>query len=175
MRSRSKVLAFAVVLCLCASAALAAEYPTLKPGQWEMKTTSDRPGSQPHSSTICFDAALQQEMVDMGNGMRKEMCSRSDIRRSGAQYITDAECRIGNSVVKSHAVMTMKGDASYRTVASATYDPPLFNGVSESKTVVEATWVGACRDGLVPGDIVTSTGQKFNMRQLRQQAAPKAN
>lgn len=175
MRSRSTVLAFAVALGLCAPAALAADYPTLKPGQWEMKTASDRPGSQPHTSTICFDAALQQEMVDMGNGMRKEMCSKSDIRRSGAQYITDAECRIGNSVVKSHAVMTMKGDASYRTEASATYDPPLFNGVRESKTVVDATWVGACRDGLVPGDIVTSTGQKFNMRQLRQQAAPKAN
>jgi hypothetical protein len=160
---------------LCAAAAAgAADYPKLKPGQWEMTTTTDRPGTKPQKSTICFDAALQQEMLEMGNGMRKELCSRSDVRQVGAQFITDAECKIGNSVVKSHSVMTMLGDSAYRTEASATYDPPLFNDLKASKTVVEATHLGACKDGLVPGDIVTATGQKINMRQLRQDRATMA-
>jgi hypothetical protein len=163
--------AIAAVLCWAPLAASAVEYPTLKPGQWEMTTMTDRPGAKPHTSTICFDAALQKDMVEMGNGMRREMCSKSDMKRVGAQYITDTECKLGNSVVKAHAVMTMKGDSSYRTEASATYDPPLMNDLKQSNTVVEAKFVGPCKAGLVPGDIVTGTGQKINIRQLQQERA----
>jgi hypothetical protein len=163
----------ALVALLGCSAAGAADYPQLKPGQWEMTTTTDRPGAQPHSSTICFDAALQKEMIDMGNGMRKELCSKSNIRQIGAQFVTDTECKFGNSVVKSHAVMTMKGDSAYRTEADTSYDPPLVNNVRQAKTVVEAKYVGACKDGLVPGDIVTGAGQKINIRQLQQERAGK--
>lgn len=163
--------AIAAVLCWTPLVASADEYPTLKPGQWEMTTTTDRAGAKPQTSTICFDAALQKDMVEMGNGMRREMCSKSDMKRVGTQYITDTECKLGNSVVKAHAVMTMKGDSSYRTEASATYDPPLMNDIRQSKTVVEAKFVGACRDGLVPGDIVTGAGQKLNIRQLQQERA----
>jgi hypothetical protein len=43
----------------------------------------------------------------------------------------------------------------------------------QAKTVVEAKHVGACRDGLVPGDIVTGAGQKINIRQMQQERAAK--
>jgi hypothetical protein len=122
-------------------------------------------------STICFDAAMQKEMIEMGAGMRRDMCTRSDMKRVGSQYITDSECKIGNSVVKAHAVMTMKGDSAYRTEAQATYDPPLMNDLRASNSVVEARFIGPCKDGLVPGDIVTGTGQKLNIRQLQQNRA----
>jgi hypothetical protein len=60
--------------------------------------------------------------------------------------------------------MTMKGDTAYRTEAETTYDPPLMADLRQAKTVVEAKHVGACRDGLVPGDIVTGAGQKINIK-----------
>jgi hypothetical protein len=158
---------------LFAGTAAADDYPTLKPGQWEMTTTTDRPGAGPQSSTICFDAALQKEMIDMGSGMRKELCSKSSLRHVGAQFVTDTECKLGNSVVKTHAVMTMKGDTAYRTEAETTYDPPLMADLRQAKTVVEAKHVGACRDGLVPGDIVTANGARFNIRDMQKERAAK--
>ena len=173
MPRTTRISLLALAALFACPTALAVDYPKLRPGQWEMTTTSDRPGTPPHKSTICFDAALQQEMIDMGNGMRKELCSKSDIRQVGAQFITDTECRFGNSVVKSHAVMTMKGDTAYRTEADTSYEPPLMNDLRRAKTVVEARFVGACRDGLVPGDIVTGAGQKINIRQMQAERATK--
>jgi len=159
-------LALALVLAPSANAAGPADFPTLKAGQWEMVTTPSTPGGQPRKSTICLDASTQKAMLDMSAGMQKEMCSRMDMRRDGAKFITDAECRLGTSVVKSHAVMTMIGDSAYRTESSATFDPP-FNNLRDAKTVIEGKYVGACRDGLKPGDVVTASGQKINLRELQ--------
>ena len=103
-------------------------FPTLKSGQWEMTTTSGAAGSTPRKATICLDASTQKAMLDMSAGMQKEMCTRMDIRRDGSKFITDAECRLGESVVKSHGVMTMIGDSAYRTESSATFDPPAQQG-----------------------------------------------
>jgi len=72
--------------------------------------------------------------------------------------------------MKSHGVMTMIGDTAYRTESSATFDPPLVRDVRESRSVIEGKYVGACRDGLLPGDMVTPTGQKINLNQLPQRA-----
>ena len=65
----------------------------------------------------------------------------------------------------SHSVMTVDGDTAYKTVVKATYDPPLA-GMAESTTTIEGRNVGPCRDGLVPGDVVTATGQKFNLKSM---------
>ena len=174
MPRTSRIVIAALAALFSVVAAAADEYPVLKPGQWEMTTTTDRPGAKPQASTICFDAALQKDMIEMGSGMRRELCSKSTLQRTGDRFVTDSECKLGNSVVKTHAVMTMKGDTAYRTEAETTYDPPMFNDLRRAKTVVEAKHVGACRDGLVPGDIVTAGGQKINLRELQKDRPAKA-
>jgi hypothetical protein len=153
------------------SSANAVDYPTLKSGQWEMTTNgAGAPGAAggPRKSTICLDTATQKSMIEMGVGMQKEMCAKMDMRNEGAKFVTDAECRIGASVVKSHGVMTMTGDTAYRTETSATFDPPLGKDVRESKTVIEGRYTGPCRDGMKPGDMITDTGQKINVNQMQQ-------
>jgi hypothetical protein len=166
-RTRSFALAAATALMASAPAA-AVDYPTLKNGQWEMTTSAAEAGAPPRKSTICLDANTQKSMIDMGVGMQKEMCTRMDMRREGARFITDAECKLGTSVIKSHGVMTMTGDTAYRTETSATFDPPLAKDMKESKTVIEGRYLGPCRDGMQPGDMVTDTGQKINVNQLQQ-------
>ena len=159
--------AAAAALALLASVpAAAVDYPTLKNGLWEMTTSASGPGAPARKATICLDASTQKSMIDMGVGMQKEMCTRMDMRHEGARFITDAECKIGNSVIKSHGVMTMTGDTAYRTETSAAFDPPLANNMKESKTVIEGRYLGPCRDGMQPGDMVTETGQKFNVNQM---------
>ena len=166
--ARTLTLGFAAVAVALAVAAPAAtvDYPTLKNGQWDMTTSAAGAGAAPQKSTICLDAATQQSMIDMGVGMQKEMCTRMDMRRDGAKFITDAECKLGNSIVRSHGVMTMSGDTAYRTETAATFDPPLGKDLRESKTVIEGKYAGPCRDGLQPGDMVTPTGQKINVNQM---------
>ncbi|HQR11237.1 MAG TPA: DUF3617 family protein [Casimicrobiaceae bacterium] len=159
----------ALLLCLAAASAppaAAQDYPKLKPGQWEVTTTSNRSGTPtPSKITLCTDDAVQKQMMDMGKGMSKEMCSKFELRRDGSRYVGESVCKIGDSTLTSHSVMTVQGDTAYKTVVNATYDPP-FMGMKDTSTSVEGRHVGACADGMKPGDVVTATGQKFNMMSM---------
>jgi hypothetical protein len=52
----------------------------------------------------------------------------------------------------------------------SSYQPPLF-GNSGGTTHMDAKWLGACSDGLVPGDILLPSGKKMNIDMLSQAAA----
>jgi len=159
--------AAAAAIALAAAPAAAQDYPSLKAGQWELTTTTSQSPDKPMKSTYCLDASVQKEMAGFGEGMRKEMCSRSTMKREGNRYVGESECRLGTTTMKSRSVMTLTGDTAYRTEVKATYDPP-FMGMKESTTTVEGRHTGTCRDGLVPGDLVTATGQKINVKQLQE-------
>ena len=160
-------LAFSLALAVpLATPATAEDYPKLRAGQWETTTTaSGTPGAGQSKITMCTDEAIQKQMVSMGEDKRREMCTRSDVRRDGGNYIGDSVCRIGGSTMTSHSVMTILGDSGYKTVVSVKYDPPLM-GMKESTTTIEGRNIGPCRNGMQPGDVVTDTGQKFNMKAL---------
>jgi Protein of unknown function (DUF3617) len=178
MRHSALVLVVTFPLALVANAAptSAQDYPKLKAGQWETTTTSSKnPGTPQSKITMCTDDTVQKQMMNIGEGMRREMCSKADIRREGGKFIGDSVCKIGAGTMTSHSEMTVLGDTAYKTVVSATYDPP-FMGMAESTTTIEGRNVGPCRDGLEPGDVVTATGQKFNMKSMasRPPAVPPA-
>jgi len=170
MRTPVILLAAAV---LAASGAAAQEYPKLKPGQWELTMSSSKAGAdaKPTKSTMCTDDAVQKEMTAMGAGMSKEMCTKNEFRREGARYVGQSECKIGDSKILSRTVMTLTGDTGYRTEINATYDPP-FMGMKEAQSVIEAKFVGPCRDGLVPGDFITPGGQKINLKGIGAMKGP---
>ena len=89
-----------VLTAAAASLAIAQDYPKLRSGQWEMTTTSVKAGAgAPTKSTMCTDDALQKEMISMGAGMRKEMCTKNEFRRDGSKITMSSECRIGDSKV----------------------------------------------------------------------------
>ena len=178
MRPVALVLAFTFPLALVVNAApeSAQDYPKLKPGQWETTTVSSKsPGTPQNKVTMCTDDTVQKQMMNIGEGMRRDMCSKAEIRREGGKFIGDSVCKIGPGTMTSHSVMTVQGDTAYKTVVSATYDPP-FMGMTESTTTIEGRNVGPCRDGLEPGDVVTATGQKFNLKSManRPPAVPPA-
>jgi len=153
-----------VLTAAAASLAIAQDYPKLRSGQWEMTTTSVKAGAgAPTKSTMCTDDALQKEMISMGAGMRKEMCTKNEFRRDGSKITMSSECRIGDSKVVTSAVMTLSGDTGYKTRIASSFDPP-FMGMKDSQTTLEGKYVGACRDGMVPGDFITPGGQKINIK-----------
>ena len=161
-----KTLLLAIACLAVPVASQAQDYPKLKSGQWDLTVTSTRgQDTKGHKSTMCVDDAVQRDMMAMGSGMSKEMCTRNEMKREGNRYIGNAECKIGESKIVSRSVMTVTGDSSYRTEINATYEPP-FMGMKESSTVLDGKLTGACRDGMVPGDFVGPNGQKFNIRSL---------
>ncbi len=166
------IIAFAATVAV-ATVAIAQDYPRMKPGQWEITSVSGKGsgGSAPTRTTMCTDEAIQKELITMGAGMTKDMCTKNEWKRDGSRITMTAECKLGESKLRSRAVMTVSGDTAYRTEISATYDPP-FMGMKDSQTALEGKYVGACRDGLVPGDMVLANGQKINLKALATRAAP---
>ena len=147
-----------------ACSALAQDYPKLKSGHWDLTiTTKQAANAPPQKSAMCIDDALQRDMVTMGAGMSREMCTKNEFKRDGARFIGNAECKIGESKIISRSVMTLTGDTAYRTEINATYDPP-FMGMKDSQTVLDGKYAGPCRDGMVPGDFIGAGGQKFNVK-----------
>ncbi len=174
MRRALFALAFPFMCVATAPAALAQDYPKLKSGQWEMTLTQQKAAAgsaAPSKTTLCMDDALQKEMTGMGAGVSRELCTKNEIRREGSRYVGLSECNIGGSRVVSRTVMTLTGDTGYRTEIDSTYDPPMM-GTKSEKTLLEGKYVGACRDGLVPGDVVAPGGQKFNVKSLGVGKAP---
>jgi hypothetical protein len=157
-----------LVLCVLAAplAAIAQDFPKLKPGLWEMSNTSSRRNdAAPVKSTLCLDASVQQDMIRMASGAMQGMCSKHDVKYSGNKITAEGICKIGDSTMKSQSVMTMSGDTAYRTVAHATFDPP-FAGTTESNSVIEGRHVGACKPGQRPGDMTLPNGQTMNIRMM---------
>jgi len=163
MRLPAILFAFAIAM---AAPATAQDYPKMKAGQWDTTTTTSRnPNAPATKTTVCTDDATQKQMMDVGKGMQREMCSKSEFRREGGSYIGDSVCQFGESKMTSHSVMTVQGDSSYKTVVNTKYDPPLM-GMKDSTTTIDAKYAGPCRDGLQPGDVVLPNGQKMNMKNL---------
>ena len=87
MRIHVKTLVGIACIAL-AGTALAQDYPKLKSGHWELTINSSRANNAPpQKSTMCIDDAVQKEMMTMGAGMSREMCTKNEFKRDGARYL----------------------------------------------------------------------------------------
>ena len=159
----------AVVACLAAGAlampALALDFPARKPGLWEIRTGDGSGGKDAaagHTMQQCIDAASDKALRDMGQGMGKDLCSKQELSSDGGKLVMDSVCKIGTTTATSHAVMTGDFSSTYRMESKSTYSPPLM-GRTEGTSVMEAKWVGPCKPGQKPGDMVMSNGMTMNV------------
>jgi len=160
----------ALVLASAATTAPAQDFPKLKPGLWEMERSSDRERAgrapaQPNRMTMCLDESVQREMIEMGGGAMKGLCSKHDFTISGNRGRGDFVCDVAGSRMHSKSTMKLQGDVGYRTEIDTPYDPPLA-GQPHTKTVVTARYLGACKAGQRAGDMIMPNGQTMNMRDI---------
>jgi hypothetical protein len=143
----------------------AADLPVLKSGLWEVTRASTQRGDQKHLTTMCLDESVQAEMREFSMGVAKEMCAQNDRNIEGNRMTVTATCKLGPTTMKTRSVMVFTGNTSYHTDATASYDPP-FMDMTEAKSTIDGKWVGSCKAGQQPGDIVTETGQTINMKAM---------
>lgn len=143
-----------------------ADLPKRKPGLWEIKMTSDSSrGHGPMVSQQCIDATTDDLMQQRAQGMGKVECSKNTVRKEGGKTIAESVCRSGGTTTTTKAVFSGDFSSNYRGDIHATYSPPMM-GMKEARSTIEAKWLGACKAGQKPGDVIMPGmpgGGKFNM------------
>ena len=129
----------------------AADLPKRKPGLWEVNMRMDgAPSMGPMQQCIDqnTDNLMQQKAKDS-----KPDCSVMDVKTAGNKVTIRSVCKMEGSTVTSDGVFEGAFDSGYRGTMKSRYNPPL-HGMSESNMTQEARWLGPCKPGQKPGDVI---------------------
>jgi len=159
MRHLPLILALAVVV---ATPAAAQDLPMRKPGLWEMKMLQTGAPAPEMTMQHCTDETTDKDMSTAFSPMAKDMCSKQDIQKTSAGYVTDSVCGIAGMTIKSHAEITGDFNSAY-TVKSTVRSE---RGAAGGATTIEAKWLGACKADQKPGDILMPGGMKMNIKDM---------
>jgi Protein of unknown function (DUF3617) len=160
----SLCLTSALLASLPVSMVRADELPLRKPGLWEMKVV--RVGSMIPEMTLqhCTDETTDKEMSTAFAPMTKEVCSKRDVAKTATGYVSDSVCTVGGLSMTSHSDVTGDFDSAF-TVKSTSHSE---GGPSivprDINMTVESKWLGPCKAGQKPGDIVMPGGFKLNVK-----------
>ena len=162
-----RLLLFCLGCCLltlvAAAGANAEDLPVRKAGLWEMKLV--RVGSALPEMTMqhCTDETTDKDMNNMVSPMAKQICSKQDVQKTATGYISDSVCSLGGGSLTSHSEIVGDFSSAYSvtTVSHADKGPA---NLRDSTTKIEAKWLGDCKSGQKPGDIVMPGGFKLNVR-----------
>jgi len=154
-----RALILALLVAALPATVTAADLPKRKSGLWEI-TTSEPGGPPGPIATMCIDEKLDDMAKQLSAGA--VTCTRQELRRDGDRYISDSVCKIGDSTATTHAVISGDFESTYQADIQARYSPPLM-GMTEGRSVMNAKWLGPCRAGQRPGDIVMPGGSTINI------------
>jgi hypothetical protein len=170
------------LLCGCAfalpsfSRAHADDLPLRKAGLWELKIAKS--GSQLPDLTTqhCTDESTDRDMNNSVTPMAKQICSKQDVRKTATGYTVDAVCSVAGISMTSHSEITGDLNSAY-TVTTSSHSEGGPTSLREVTTKIDAKWLGACKEGQKPGDIVMPGGFKINIKDAEKLKAllPKSN
>jgi hypothetical protein len=140
------------LLTVLSDAAHSADMPKRRPGLWEIRT--NMPGTAADRGPVqhCIDERTDNLMQEQAS-RHQPNCPVKDIQRDGERIVVHSVCKMGETSVTSDAVFTGKFDSAYRGQIKVRYDPPV-QGRSQAEITQEAKWIGSCKPGQKPGDII---------------------
>ena len=158
----SKRMSLLVCVAL-AGTALAADMPKRKSGLWEINTRMEgMPGMGPMQQ--CIDQNTDDLMQQRAK-KEKVNCSVLDIKPQGNTVTIHSVCKMEGSTVTTDAAFVGAFDAAYKGDMHMRFSPPM-HGMSESKMSIDAKWLGACKPGQKPGDVIMPTMNGININEL---------
>ncbi len=173
------LLSFAVVAAAALpSRAEELDLPMRKAGLWDMKMRMTGGGAPTMSMQQCTDAATDKDLRTIYSPLAKETCDKRTVQKTTAGYTVDRICKRGDDTVTTHIDITGNYDSAYqahlvsRTQDQSPDDPPA------SDLTLDAKYLGPCKSGQMPGDIIMMGGMKINLKdvlKLRQQQGDASN
>jgi hypothetical protein len=146
--------------------AVAVELPVRKAGLWEMKVLSTGAPVPEMTMQQCTDETTDKDMSTAMSPMAKEMCSKQDIQKTSAGYVTDSVCGIAGMSIKSHAEITGDFNSAYTVKSTSRSEGGPAGAARDSTTTIQAKWLGACKADQKPGDILMPGGMKMNVKDM---------
>jgi hypothetical protein len=158
-----------LALAACLSSAAAQDFPTRRAGLWEVTVNHDGGGMPAQTMQQCTDAETDKLMNAFGGDLSNDMCSKQEVKKVGATLVINAICQIGPMKSVSESVVSGDFNSNYSVKVTSKLEgvPAAAKGMAGGTTTIQARWVGACKPGQRPGDIMMSNGQTMNIRDLR--------
>ena len=156
-------------ICLLAVApggsARAVDLPLRKAGLWELKMVNSGSPMPEMTMQHCTDATTDKDMNNMVSPMAKQICSKQDVEKTAAGYVTDSVCSVGGMSVSSHSEIVGDFNSAYTVTTTSHSDLGSKSAPRDIVTKIEAKWLGACKPDQKPGDIVMPGGGfKLNVK-----------
>ena|SRR5215467_2707802 len=151
------------VALLVPSAGSADDLPVRKAGLWEMKMVKTGSSMPEMAMQHCTDETTDKDMSNSVSPVAKQICSKREIRKTATGYVSDSVCSVAGTTVTSHAEITGDFNSAY-TVKTSSHSEGGPIGTHDTTTTIEAKWLGACKEGQKPGDIVMPGGLKMNIK-----------
>lgn len=151
-------------LVLLTTSVMADELPLRKPGLWEMKIA--KVGSQLPALTTqqCTDPSVDKDMVNTVSPIAKQICSKQSLQKTATGYVGDSVCTVAGATITSHSEISGDFDSAYTVTTEAKTDKGP-EQLRDTTTKIEAKWLGDCKPGQKPGDIVMPGGGfKLNVK-----------
>jgi hypothetical protein len=148
---------------LIAGSAAAASFdpPKRKSGLWELKMQHEK---MPQVMQQCVDQKTDDMMKDSAQA-KAMSCSKNELRKEGANIVAESVCKVNSSTAKTRAVFSGNFESAYKVDSKSTYEPPL-HGMREATTKMEAKWLGPCKAGQKPGDVMIQGLPGMNLDEL---------
>jgi hypothetical protein len=158
-----------LVLCpllLATGLATAADAPARKSGLWEMTNNMQGPMAMTQTMQQCIDEKTDKLTEQNGMQEAQKHCSKNEVSRSGNKVVSDSVCKFEGTTATTHAEFTGDFGSSYRGDIKTTYNPPM-QGMAGMQMTISAKWLGPCKPGQKPGDVIMPGGMKFNAADMQ--------
>ncbi len=165
-RNKIFTLSFLILAAAVAGTTNAADTPKRKSGLWEIKTQmTGMPAGMPGQGPVqmCVDQASDNVMQERAK--EKVDCPVMDIKQSPGKITIHSVCKHQGTTTTSDAVITGNLESNYRNDMVIRYSPPQ-SGMSEMKMTQEARWLGPCKAGQKPGDVMMPGMPAMNMQEI---------
>ena len=130
----------------------AKDMPKRKSGLWELSMKMDA-SSAPLRMQQCVDEKSDDLMQQQGEKQSRANCSKNTLSKTGNRITSEAVCKLGETTATTKAVFSGDFSTAYRAEIHSSFSPPL-HGMKESNQIIEAKWLGPCKPGQKPGDVV---------------------
>ena len=162
IRNAFSLLVFGLAAASLASSALAADMPKRKAGLWEINMHMEgAPSMGPMQQ--CIDQNTDNMMQQQAKS--KADCSVMDIKPSGNAVTIHSVCKMEGSTATTDGVFDGAFDSSYKGTMKTRFNPPM-HGMSESNMTQEARWLGPCKTGQKPGDVIMPNMGGININDM---------